>query len=178
MSQNDDTWAFYSRVQMNAREGYFVDVDTGEILSAGQSGSGYIKPIDISAIVAKDIYEEVVRSRVGKRRYKLWISPLLLDVVIDKALTIPALSVLCFLGQKIGYNNMVYITLREIGEGSGYGRQAVSKALTELRRKGFLREVGNKLEERDSRFFLVNPLYFFLGYYPVRDLLLKDWVMG
>jgi len=115
---------------------------------------------------------------VGKRKFRLWVSPMLLDIVIEKQISIPAISILCLLGQKIGYNNMVYTTAKDISEGSGYVRQTVSSALVELGQAGFVKEVDNKLKEKDSRFLLVNPLYFFLGFYPHRDTLIKDWMLG
>jgi DNA-binding MarR family transcriptional regulator len=155
---------------------YVVDKNTGEILEVVKD-IPYQQPIDISSIVSREIFEGVVNLR-RKKWYKLWISPLVLDIVIDRGISIPALSVLCLLGQRIGYNNMVYTTSKDLMVGSGYGRQAVSGAISELKQSGYIREVDNKLQERDSRFFLVNPLYFFLGYFPHRDNLIKDWMRG
>lgn len=154
-----------------------VDPETGELYEVGERGSYYLPPLDISAITSKEIYDSVVKARV-KRFMKLKISPILLDVIVDRGLSIPAMSVLCLLGQKIGYNNMVYTSIKELVEGSGYIRQTVSGAIMELKEVGMVREVNNKLKEKESRFFLVNPLYFFLGYYPNRDKLLNEWMLG
>lgn len=157
---------------------YAVDYSTGEIYEVRAVDISYLQPIDISAIGSKGIFENIVKERLSRKRYRLWVSPMLLDMVVEKQISIPSLSVLCLLGQKIGYNNMVYTTFKDICLGSGYVRQTVSNAITELKEKGLLRECSHKLEERDSRFFLVNPLYFFLGYYPHRDNLIKDWMLG
>ena len=157
---------------------YAVDYTTGEVYEVRSVDITYLQPIDISAIGSKIRFDEIVRERISRRRYRLWVSPMLLDMVVEKQISIPSLSVLCLLGQKIGYNNMVYTTFKDICIGSGYVRQTVSGAIAELKEKGLLRECSHKLEERDSRFFLVNPLYFFLGYYPHRDNLIKDWIMG
>lgn len=157
---------------------WVIDTETGEIVEKVGRDIFYLPPIDLSIITSKRIFDEVVSQRLSRKRYRLWVSPLLLDVVIERNVSIPALSILCYLGQKIGYNNMVYTTFKEIQEGSGYVRQTVSYAISELKSRNLLREVSNKLEERDSRFFLINPLYFFLGYYPNRDNLIKDWMLG
>lgn len=157
---------------------WYVDTHTGEIREwVGEAN--YLLPIDLATITSREIFDRVVSDRIGKRRnLKLWISPLMLDVVVERRLSIPAISILCLLGQKIAYNNMVYTTAKDISEGSGYVRQTVSTALQELIMSGFVREVGNKLKEKDSRFLLVNPLYFFIGFYPHRDNLIKDWMIG
>jgi DNA-binding transcriptional ArsR family regulator len=156
---------------------WYVDTHTGEIREwVGEAT--YLLPIDISKIDSRQVYDSLVKERVGKRKFRLWVSPMLLDIVIEKQISIPAISILCLLGQKIGYNNMVYTTAKDISEGSGYVRQTVSSALGELGQAGFVKEVDNKLKEKDSRFLLVNPLYFFLGFYPHRDTLIKDWMLG
>lgn len=163
VSSNGDRWA--------------VDPETGELYEVEANSSYYLPPLDISTIVSREVYDSVVKARV-KRFMKLKISPILLDVIVDRGLSIPAMSVLCLLGQKIGYNNMVYTSVKELVDGSGYIRQTVSSAIVELKDSGMVREVSNKLKERESRFFLVNPLYFFLGYYPNRDKLLNEWMLG
>lgn len=163
MSPFDDRW--------------FVNKETGEISEKIGSDVYYLPPIDLSAITSRSIYDKLIASRTSRRKYRLWVSPLLLDIVIERGMSIPALSVLCYLGRSVGYNNMVYLTMKEIQEGSGYVRQTVSSALSELKAKKYVREVGNKLEERDSRFFLISPLYFFFGYYSNRDILLRDWML-
>lgn len=157
---------------------YAVDYHTGEIFEVRGMDGTFLQPIDIANMGSKEVFEKTVKDRLSRKRYRLWVSPMLLDMVVERQVSIPSLSVLCLLGQKIGYNNMVYTTFKDICTGSGYVRQTVSNAITELKEKGLLRECSHKLEERDSRFFLVNPLYFFLGYYPHRDNLIKDWIMG
>jgi len=161
--------------------GYLIDKQTGEIVAEGgryaHQDISYLQPLDISSITSRGVYEEVVKARI-KKWYKLWVSPMLLDIVIERGTSIPALSTLCLLGQKIGYNNMVYTSIKELATDSGYSRQTVTGAVVELKQKGFVREVENRLEEKESRFLLINPLYFFLGYYPHRENLLKDWMMG
>lgn len=157
---------------------WYINKDTGEITEKIASDIMYLPPIDISTITSRDVYDRLVAGRTSRRKYRLWVSPLLLDIVIERGMSIPALSILCYLGRNVGYNNMVYVTMKEIQEGSGYVRQTISTALTELKGRGFIREVSNKLEEKDSRFLLISPLYFFLGYYPNRDTLLRDWMLG
>lgn len=164
LSSNGDTW--------------LIDYSTGELYEGRGENVSYVQPIDLKAITSLAYFEAVVKERLSRRRYRLWVSPMLLDMVVERQISIPSLSILCLLGQQIGYNNMVYTTSKKISEGSGYVRQTVSSAIVELKSKGLLRESENKLEERDSRFFLVNPLYFFLGYYPNRDNLIKNWIMG
>lgn len=160
VSPFDDTWQ--------------IDPLTGEILSDVKHQE-YLVPIDVKLILSREDYDREVRLR-RKRWMKLWISPLLLDVIIERHLTIPAISVMCVLGQKVGYQTMVYTNLKDLVKESGHVRQTVSNALTELKDNGFIREVGNKLKEKDSRFLLLNPLYFFVGYYPSRDKLIREWV--
>jgi DNA-binding MarR family transcriptional regulator len=163
LSSNGDTWV--------------LDPYTGELLQRGSIEPSYLPPLDISSIVSQEVFNEVVKDR-KKKWMKLWVSQLVLDIVVERNLTIPALSVLCLLGQKIGYNNMVYTNIKSLAADSGYVRQTVSNSITELKDKGFIREPNNKLNERDSRFFLVNPLYFHLGYYYNRDNIIREWIMG
>lgn len=164
VSSNGDRWV--------------VDLDTGETYEEGKGREVYyLPPLELSAITSREVYDSVVRARY-KKFMKLKISPILLDIIVERGLSIPAMSVLCLLGQKIGYNNMVYTSVKELVEGSGYIRQTVSAALGELKDGGMVREVDNKLKEKESRFLLVNPLYFFLGYYPNRDKLLNEWMLG
>lgn len=158
---------------------YLVDPLTGEIFTATHSKDPwYSKPIDISAIGSRLQYEEAIKECVGRRKYKLWVSPFLLDIVIDKQLSPSALGLFCYLGQNIGYNNMVYLTTKQIVEDTGYSRQTVSTSLSEIENNHLIRKVDNKLEGRDDRFYLVNPLYFYLGYYPNRDRIIKEWLVG
>ena len=163
VSSNGDRWV--------------VDPETGELYEVESNNTYYLPPLDISSITSREVYDPVVKARL-KKFMKLKISPILLDVIVDRGLSIPAMSILCLLGQKIGYNNMVYTSVKELVDGSGYIRQTVSNAIGELKDNGMLREVDNKLKEKESRFFLVNPLYFFLGYYPNRDKLLNEWMLG
>jgi DNA-binding MarR family transcriptional regulator len=163
VSSNGDRWV--------------VDPETGELYEVESSSTYYLPPLDISSITSRELYDSIVKVRL-KKFMKLKISPILLDVIVDRGLSIPAMSVLCLLGQKIGYNNMVYTSVKELVDGSGYIRQTVSNAIGELKDNGMLREVDNKLKEKESRLFLVNPLYFFLGYYPNRDKLLNEWMLG
>jgi hypothetical protein len=157
---------------------WIVDYNTGEAFLVTAENVSYLAPLDIKTIVSQETFNQVVKERMYRKRYRLWVSPMLLDMVIERQISIPSLSILCLLGQQIGYNNMVYTSIKKLSEGSGYVRQTVSSAVVELKSHGLLREPENKLEERESRFFLVNPLYFFLGYYPHRDNLIKDWIMG
>ena len=80
---------------------WYVDTHTGEIREwVGEAN--YLLPIDLATITSREIFDRVVSDRVGKRRnLKLWISPLMLDVVVERRLSIPAISILCLLGQKI-----------------------------------------------------------------------------
>lgn len=156
-----------------------IDTETGEVMGMGISGANterYSPPIVISSIKSRGVYEEIIREKTSRRKYVLRISPLLLDVIIAKEVSIPAISVLCSLGRKIGYNNMVYTTSRELSIDSKYSRQGVSMAITELKKAGFIKEPNGKVGEKGDRFLLINPLYFFLGYYPYRDNLIRDWI--
>ena len=159
-----------------------IDMETGEYLGEGYSleevrfrGREPSPPIDISTIRSKEIFDEVVSGKIGKRKYRLWVSPLLLEMVIDKDIYISSLSVFCYLGQNIGYSNMVYLRTKDIVDQCRYTRQTISLAIEDLKVRGLIKEVVQKLEGRDDRFFLIYPLYFFLGYFPMRDVLLRDW---
>lgn len=155
------------------------DVNTGEVLEDEVIlGRGYVKPFDISVIHCKEDFDKSVVEVLARRKFKLWVSPLLLDVIIERKLSSPALGIYCFLGQSIGYSTYVYLTIKEMSEGSGYVRQTVYKTLDELEEAGLIRKVGNKLKNREDRFYAINPLYFYLGYYPNRENALKDWMMG
>jgi DNA-binding transcriptional ArsR family regulator len=165
VSANGDTW--------------YVDKVTGEIYQRrSHVDISYLAPVDIHNIKSRDVYNRVVVERTNNKRYRLWVCPLLLDMVIERNVSIPALSILCLLGRKVGYNNMVYTTTKELCEDGRYSRQTVSTALSELREGGFIREPNSKLEGKDDRFILISPLYFFLGYYPYRDVLLRDWMLS
>lgn len=160
-------------------DSYTVDLRTGEICDDWEEVEPtYLEAINTDNIHSFDDYLDVVRDRMKGKRYRLFISPLLLDMVIEKSIGIPALCVFCMLGQKVGYGNMVYTTTREICQVTGYSRQTVSGVIQELLSHRLLKEVGKKLKGRDDRFFLISPLYFFLGYHPHRDALIKGWFMG
>lgn len=131
------------------------------------------KPIDISSIKNKAMYEAMVRSKV--KNYNLSIGRDLLEVAIAKSLTQAEMSVFCALGDMVGYNNMVYTTTKEIVALTGCVRQTVGDILDNLERKGLIKEVGEELEGKADRFILVNPRYFFKGYYPYREKLTMDW---
>ncbi len=158
---------------------HIVDMATGELIYVG-SGADlvYSQPIDIPSITSREVYDEIVKEKTRNKRYRLLVSRVLLDVIIDKQLSIGALSVFCFLGQSIGYNNMVYTSVKEIQKGTSYSRDWVYVALEELQRAGLIREVSHKLRGKADRMFLINPVYFFLGYYPYKENLIKDWMMG
>jgi hypothetical protein len=129
-----------------------MDESTGEVWStiAGkpQDMEDPIPAIDISSITNRGIFEGIVRQKIGKRRYRLWVGPELLEIVVAKDLHPSVYSVFCFLGQNIGYNNMVYLSTEEICNGTDH-----------------------------NRFFLVNPRFFYLGYYPYRNVLVNEWIL-
>ena len=159
-----------------------IDMETGEYFGEEYSvgdvsfrGRAPSPPIDISSIRSREVFNEMIGGKIGKRKYRLWVSPLLLEMVIDKDIYISSLSVFCYLGQNIGYSNMVYIKTKDIVDQCSYTRQTVSLAIEDLKVRGLIKEVVQKLEGRDDRLFLIYPLYFFLGYFPMRDVLLRDW---
>jgi hypothetical protein len=157
----------------------YVDIYTGELVSGKElNDRGYAVPVVVSEITSREKYKQVVEDRLKINRYRLQVSHVLLDLVTERQLSIPALSVFCYLGQNIGYNNMVFTTIKDIQEGSGYTRQCVSDAIQELKKNDLVREVEHKLENKADRFFLISPVFFFLGYYPYRDNLIRSWIKG
>jgi DNA-binding transcriptional ArsR family regulator len=168
LSANGDTW--------------ILNTLTGELTQDAEETNKnprpYLDPIDIPSITSLEEYTKVIKEKTYRRRYKLWICPLLLDIITEKHISIPALSLLCLLGRKVGYNNMVYTSTKELAEGCGYSRQTISSSLSELKGCGLIKEPNPKLVGKDDRFILVSPLYFFLGYYPYRDVLLRDWMLS
>jgi DNA-binding transcriptional ArsR family regulator len=156
---------------------WVVNEYTGEIFERGdfEKEIRYSQPIELDKIVSREVYDGIVADKTSRKRYKLWVSGFVLDIVAEKVLSGKALCLLCVLGREIGYNNMVYCTLAEMILKTGYVRQTVGEALAELKNLGFVKEVKNKFKGRDDRLFLINPLYFFLGYYPHKDKLVKDW---
>lgn len=159
-------------------EDLMVDPLTGELLSKMGTtlGSNYIIPMEVDKITCKEDYELQVKGVVANRRLKLWVSPFLLDVIVERQVSSPALGIYCLLGQSIGYSTYVYLTTKEMVESSGYVRQTIYKALDELIAKGFVFAMPNKLKEREDRFLMLNPLYFYVGYYPNRENALKEWM--
>lgn len=173
-SKNDVSSLVYTSSIPSELEGYVVDTSTGELIYKGDES--YSVPVDISTITNKGKFDQMVKDKLAGRKYRLVVSHVLLDLIVDKSLSIGALSVFCYLGQNIGYNNMTYTSIKSIQEGTSYGRDWVYMAIDELKTKGLLREVEHKLEGRADRMFLVNPVYFFLGYYPHKDNLIRDWI--
>lgn len=161
VSSNGDRWV--------------VDEYTGELYEYREVIPQYQQPIDISTITSLEAYQELLTQKIGGRKFKLQVSPLLLDVVVDKVLTIPAISLFCLLGQKIGYNTIVYTSVGGLVKETGYVRQTVSLALSELKDKGFVKEPDVRLNRKGDRLLLVSPLYFFLGHFYNRDNCIKDW---
>lgn len=158
------------------------DKETGEILENGgysdHNKVKYLKPFILDGVNNKEVFLERVNDTVGRRKFRLWVSPLLPDLIVDKELSIAALGVFCYLATNIGYGTTVYVSIREVVEGSGYVRQTVYKALEELENGGYLRKTDNKLSLKEDRMYTMNPLYFYKGYYPHRENALKSWVMG
>jgi hypothetical protein len=154
--------------------------ETGEIFEEGVPlvAGRYLQPLDISGVRNKETFDVAIKATVGRRNYKLWVSPFILDIIVERELSAPALGLLCFLGQNISYHTYVYLSTKEIVEGSKYVRQTVVSSLSELLEKHLVRKMSNKLEDKGDRFLALNPLYFYLGYYPNRDNVLKDWVGG
>lgn len=157
-----------------------MDNSTGEIVDYVVSKGvvrdiSYPPPIDISTINSKEIFDHIIKQRVGKKRYQLWVGSVLLDLVVGKQYHPSVFGMFCYLGQSIKYNNMVYTNTKEMGEGAGYNRDTVRRVISQLIAGGLIKDVGNKLENPIERLFLVNPRYFFLGYYPYRNVLVKDW---
>lgn len=157
-----------------------MDKNTGEIvdyvISKGITRDiSYPPPIDISLLNSRDIFEKITDQKIGKKRYQLWVGNMLLDLVVDKKYHPSVFGMFCYLGQNVKYNNLIYTSTKEMSVGAGYNRDTVSKAVKKLKEEGLLREVDNKLEHPTDRLFMINPLYFFLGYYPYRSVLIKDW---
>ena len=159
--------------------------ETGEILEGSWENSvqevlpaRYIKPFIISDVTNKEVFEERVKDTTARRKFRLWVSSLIPDLIVDKELSIAELGVFCYLATNIGYGYHVYTSIKDLVEGTGYVRQTVYKALDRLEEGGFIRKCSNKLTAKEDRMYMVNPLYFYLGYYPNRDNALKDWMLG
>lgn len=162
LSSYDDTWRLEQQYEEVTIGGSRLDVTMSH-------------PIDILSIISRDKYNEVISSKIGGKRFRLMVSPILLEVVVEKKISIPAISVFCLLGRMVGYHNLVYTTTKDMCSLSGYGRQTVSGVIQELLFHGLLREYDHSLKGKDDRFFVLNPIYFFLGYYPHRDSLIQAW---
>ena len=157
-------------------EGQYDPV-TGELIfERVELSSRYVKPLEIELITSREEYDRQIKAVLARRQYKLWVSQFLLDIIVDRQVSSPALGLYCFLGQSIGYGTYVYLSTKEMVQGSGYVRQTVYKSLQELEDKYLIRKIPNKLKEREDRFYFVNPLYFYLGYYPNRENALKEWM--
>lgn len=149
-----------------------IDTDTGEVVMKDYR---YRTPIDIFKIKTKEQYNDIVKTARGKSKWRLWVGDVLLDLIIERNISIPAASVFCCLGREVGFNNMVFTTTKELQDKTKHTRQTITLALKELKDHDLIRE-ASWVKEKGSRFFLLNPLYFFLGYYPYRDHLLKKWM--
>lgn len=154
------------------------DPITGEVRERVVLGSRYIQPLVLDEITSKATYDKAVKEVLAGRKYRLWVSPFLLDIIIDKELEPREIGLFCFLGQNIAYNNLVYISTKEIISEMGYKRETVSRGLSVLESKFLIRKLDKKLEGKDDRMYQINPLYFFLGYYPNRDKVIGEWMMG
>lgn len=150
--------------------GYKLNVDTGELVELS-----YSEPIDTKKMVCRDSYnQEILRVR-GKKKWRVGLGQLVLDLVIDRLLSIPALSLFCAMGREVGYHNVVMITNKEMREKTSYSRQTISNCIQELKREGLIKEAEWSIKGKEDRLFFLNPLYFYMGYYPYRDALLKQW---
>ena len=161
------------------------DKETGEILEGVWENSvqevlpvRYIKPFIIADVTNKEVFDERVKDTTARRKFRLWVSSLIPDLIVDKELSIAELGVFCYLATNIGYGYHVYTSIKDLVDGTGYVRQTVYKALDRLEEGGFIRRCSNKLTAKEDRMYMVNPLYFYLGYYPNRDNALKDWMLG
>lgn len=157
-----------------------LDDQTGEIvdyvISKQQSRNiAYPAPIEIAVLNSREIFLSTVKQSIGKRRYSLWVGEVLLDMVVDLKLHPSVFTVFCYLGRSLSYNHMVYTTTEELIKGTGYNRNTVGRAIKSLSELGMLRDAGVKLVGKSDKFFLLNPRYFFFGYYPYRQVLVRDW---
>lgn len=156
--------------------GVWIDPITGEVLHNHVQGEEYIQPLDVTKIINRQVFEEEVRNRIGRKKWKLMVSPLLLDLVTDRNISIAAISVFCCLGRNVSLYNLCCMSVQEVVDQTVYKKQTVNEAIRDLKEGGYLKEVV-ELEGKD-RLFCVNPLYFFLGFYPYREKLLRDWMRG
>jgi hypothetical protein len=157
-----------------------LDEETGELIDRVASTNilmdlEYISPIDISGITSRLKFEEVVAGKIGRKRYNLWVGSSLLDLAIDKQVHPAPLCVLFYLGRSVAYNNLAYTSVQDIIKGTGHTKSTVYMALQTLEGIGLIKDVGVNLDRESDRLFTVNPRYFFLGYYPYRQELVKGW---
>ena len=129
------------------------------------------KPLTWEDVCDRDTYKRVVKGYKGNHKYKLWISPLLLEVISELSPT--GVKVLFLIAKQVGWHNVAYVHLPEFYEHCS--RPSVYRALKELRDMGLLREMSNNLPKGD-RLYKVSPVYFYLGWYPYRDVLVKNWI--
>jgi|GEM_PF-4988684 len=160
-----------------------LDEETGELIDRVAYTSitrdvEYSEPLDIMSITNKVKFNQAVAYKIGKRRYNLWVGGSLLDLAIDRQVHPSELCIFFYLGREVGYNNLVYTSIGDILKGTGCGRTTVYSALQSLKDSGLIREVGIELDKDGDRMFAINPRYFFLGYYPYRQELVKDWYKG
>ena len=127
------------------------------------------------AVFSKKDFSRVVSKRRGKRRFQLSVGSDILDLQLSGELPLSVFNLFCFLGKNVAYDNLVYLTTKEIQEGTGYVRQTVSDGLKTLETKALIRKVKSKVK-RGDRYYRINPRYFFKGYYPRRTEVIKEWV--
>lgn len=157
-----------------------VDEETGELKDYIVNESiprdiQYPSPVEIHRITGRKAFEELLSEKIGRRKYQLWVGNVLLDLAIDKDIHASIVTVFCFLGRKVGYNNIAYTSTKELVEGTGLNKRTVQRALDSLERMHLILKVVLDLDKAGDRLILINPRYFFLGYYPYRQVLVREW---
>jgi hypothetical protein len=146
---------------------YFRRVILGVELIADTYG-----PIEIHKIKSRGQFDEMVKAKA--KYFQLSIG---LDI-LDLRLTPTEAVLFNCLGKLVGYNHMVYTTTRELLVDVGCTRKTLVDCLFSLESRNLIRQVGVELEGKGDRLILVNPRYFFKGYYPYREELIKRWYLG
>lgn len=130
---------------------------------------------DLSKIECKEFFYAKLKGYYDEVKYtKLKIDKSVLDILLDKDLSVGALSLLAYLARNIYYRNYVYFVMDDFLEDMEVSERTANRYLKELFGK-YIKEIPSQAPMREM-ILAMNPNLFYFGKESMRVDSTQKWV--
>lgn len=136
-----------------------------------------LQPYKIQAIECREWFVDFLkpfRNSLGNKHVK--VDKDVLNILLEKELTVGALALLAYLARSLYYKNYVYFKFNEFVEDVELNEKTTYRHFANLVKKGYIKEVETQVPSKEA-VIAMNPNIFFVGPESLRADAIKLWYM-